>query len=241
MKSEILTILGILALGLNLGGIQAYLDTPGTANSFGEMSRYIGVTTVISLSFLVIMFFALMESSKPSGSIVMLTILLSLTTALELYIVYSKDESWIDAAKVTIYLISFFKLYLLVTLHTDVSSKKSKAYFDKLANDILNPSKPKPEPKPEPKSEPEAKVEPKLVNDREAKKILNDALALTELTDEEKLEISDRFEDELEKPNPWQGSVNIFSNNVMNKIRRGTVSDEEKAELRSKFRIAMGR
>jgi len=258
MIEEFLTIIGVILLGVNHGIMQAYLNTLDKASSIPDEIINFGIPTTINIFVILFLTWGIIYSRKTFTRKLIIIFFLVALSSLELYYVYAKTGKSPILGQVLLYSSTIFKLYVLITLHCDVSALNSRSFIssslEKAGNKLKSFSetirkipteptyseKPKPpkEPK-EPKPEPEDKeVEPDIIK---ASQIFNDALTKTQLIPTEIEQIKSKFNDGLTEDKPWNTLWNTFNNSVVGKIPTDTMTREQKDELRNKFRTAMGK
>jgi len=238
MIEEVLTVLGIIILGINHGIMQAYLNAAKASDLAGQVIN-IGIPTAIDLCMAGGLIWGILMSSKKITSKVLLIFVLLALVAGELYYIYTKPEH-IILPQVLLFTSSIFKLYVLVTLHCQVSSGKSRDALTRISNSIskffeVKPQKPKPQPKAEPK--PEIK---EVTDIPKATELFNQILKNSPLSADETRELKERFLVSRSDEQPWNGMWNPF-NTLLTKIDESAISKEEKEDLRNKFRTAMGK
>lgn len=221
---EILTIAGILFVGLNLGIMHTYMQKPQKASGPSEEFINFAVPTTINLFITGFLVWSIIESPKSTSIKYGLIFLLIFFTCLEMYFVYDKEPNNDLRGFFTflIYVSSLLKVYLLITLHASVSSKVSKNIFSQV------------------RRKPAASVSAPVIGEDygKARKIFEQALAKSDLSPEEKDDFDERFSSAFDDEQPWQKSNDSLSA-VLNKA--DSLSKEEKQDIRNKFRIAMGR
>jgi len=248
MIEEILTILGIIFLGINFGLINTYMQTSTQASGASSEFTNLGIPTSINTFLVFFLLWGIIQSKKSEVTKLLVITLLVLFTAAELYFIYNKPEKnelrWFYTF--IIYISFLIKLYLLITLHSDVSSETSKNIFsnirmpkislperkqstDKLRVDQTRIGQPNPRPEPE-----------LFVDKQKSQKIFDSVLAKTDLSDEERQDFEDRFLLAFEEEQPWQ-KANSALDAILNKIPEEKMTREDKQELRGRFISAMGR
>jgi hypothetical protein len=252
MKSELLTVLGVILLGLNHGIMQAYLNTADKASGVSQEIINIAIPTILDTLCFFILIWGIAISKKSTSSKAILMFLLIALILTELYYIYAKPPLLI-LGQVLLHISTLFKLYVLITLHCDVSSGTSSDFvtqsykfvekqfsnFKKLFDKKDKKAEPKSEPKAELKAEP--KVEPKAEADYiKATQIFNEALGKTDYTPEEKIELKEKFNAGIKEENPWNTMWNTFNNSVLNKIGE-QMSKDDKDIQRNNFKLAMGK
>jgi len=253
MKSEILTVVGVILLGLNHGIMQAYLNTSAKASGVSQEIINIAIPTALdTLSFFLLIWGIASSKKSTTSKAFLMFILISLIMA-ELYYIYAKPSSLV-LGQVILHVSTLFKLYVLITLHCDVTSGASSDFITQsykfiekqLAAISASIKKPRVESRTESRSESRSeskaeKVEVKPEPDfTKATQIFNEALGKAELTSEEKTDLKERFTSGVYDENPWNTMWNIFNNSVLNRIGE-EMSKEEKDLRRNNFRIAMGK
>ena len=256
MKSDFLTLIAVILVGINHGIMQAYLNTTNRASSISDEIVNVAVPTSLNTLSCFLLIWGIASSKKSTLSKTILMLLLVSFIGAELYYIYSKSDM-IVLGQVLLHVSTVFKLYILVTLHCDVTSvasndifTKSYMFLEKQINAIYKsfskkestepkePKEPKDkEVKPEPKEPKEVKPEPDYIK---ATQIFNEVLAKTDYTPEEKVELKERFNGGIKEENPWNTMWNIFNNSVLNRIGE-QMTKEEKDIQRNNFRIAMGK
>jgi hypothetical protein len=239
MIEEVLTVLGIIILGVNHGLMQAYLNAAKASNLAGQVVN-IAIPTVIDLCMVGGLIWGILMSSKKTTSKVLLIFVLIALVAGELYYIYTKPEH-IILPQILLFTSSIFKLYVLVTLHCDVSSGKSRDAVTKVSDSISKFFEKKPQ-KPKPKAEPKAelKVEKEVSDIPKATELFNQILRYSPLSADETRELKEKFLVSRSDEQPWNGMWNPY-NNLLTKIDESEISKEEKEDLRNKFRTAMGK
>jgi hypothetical protein len=256
MTEELFTLIGVILLGLNHGIIQAYLNTVGKASGASAEVINLAIPTALDIFLVFFLTWGIISSSKTSNTKAILVFILFVLAIAELYYVYAKPQETIVLGQVLLYTSTIFKLYILVSLHCDVTKTTSKDYISKGITKVQDYFKRKPkaepqvqiqprpqrsEPRPEPRvevTEPLVKPEPDFLK---ASQIFNDAVKKTQLTPGEIEEVEQRFKSGMSEENPWNTMWNTFNNNVVEKIPVDTITKEQKDELRNKFKIAMGK
>ena len=174
---------------------------------------------------------------------ILLVSILILSTIFELYFIYNKESNKDLRGFYTflIYCSSLLKLYLLITLHADVSSKVSRKLVSniKFQKPKLNPQQQSQQSQ-QPQQKPREPREVFEIDLGSAERIFQDILNKTDLTPEEKVEYEDRFSNAFEEEQPWQKANDTLSS-VLNKVQEEKLSRDDKQDLRNKFRVAMGR
>lgn len=252
MTEELFTLVGVILLGLNHGIMQAYLNTSDKASGVSSEVINLAIPTTLDIFLVFFLTWGIVSSSKSSNNKAFLIFILFLLAIAELYYVYAKPQQTIVLGQVLLYTSTIFKLYILVSLHCDVTKPTSKDYISKTVGKVQDYFKRKPqtqsrvEPKVEPRpsrSEPRAELtEPKPEPDfLRASQIFNDAIKKTQLTPGEIEEVEQRFKSGMLEDNSWNTMWNTFNNNVVEKIPAETITKDQKDELRNKFKIAMGK
>jgi len=242
MKSELFTVFGVVVLGLSHGISQAYLSSSQTGTS-----RILNVWLPVITNFLLTIFLLWgITMSKMSQSRTLLIIaILTLLSFFEVYYMLFKPDNWVFLGQIVLFVSSIFKLYVLVTLHCDVTSSKSSDFFTKFLNKLQQKSTSEPrEREREPREREPREREPREVQEYDPAKatgLFNDALRKSPLSSEEKEEVKEKFLSSMQDDNPWNNSWNIFNNSVVQKIREDVMTKDEKDDIRNKFRIAMGK
>jgi len=229
--SELVTVVGIIALGVNGGLLQAYLTNPksSTDPTFSFVNIWLPTTINVILTFTLI--WGLLASGKASGMKTLYVFLLLIFSGAELYYVFL-DKNYPDnnynpvLAQIVVFASSIFKLFMIVTLHCEIIGPTSTDLFGKFKLPRLKP-------KEAPKKEPE-------LDDQKAMRLFSFILNKTGLSDEIKLEYDEKFIAAMREAEPWQKTSNLFSN-VLQKVPEEELDIDEKSELRNKFRLAMGR
>jgi hypothetical protein len=240
MKSEFLTVVAVILLGLNHGIMQAYLNTADKASGFSQEIINVAIPTTLNTLCFFILIWGISTSSKSTTSKAILIVLLISLIMAELYYVYAKPSSLI-LGQIILHVSTIFKLYILITLHCDVTSGASNDFISKTSNFIekqiaalqSNSKSKKAQVQP-------LKIETTNVDIAKATQIFNEALGKAELTPEEKIELKDKFTLGIDEENPWNTMWNVFNNSVLNRIGED-MSKEEKDLRRNNFRIAMGK
>jgi len=251
MRGEVLTVLGVIFLGLNHGIMHAYLTTDNIASEGMPVFVNFVVPTVIDILMGCFLLYGIFNSEKALSAKLLISSILILLIVGELYYIYNKSkESTVKYNEIYSQLILFtsslFKLYVLITLHCDVSSNISRnainTSYDKVTKFFRKSVTPKPvpTPRPEPRSEPRLEQKPEA-DILKASQIFNDALKLSPLTTEEINETREKFNSGITEERPWDTLWNTFNNSVIQKIPEDVLTKEKKDELRNKFKIAMGK
>ena len=237
MIEEVLTVLGIIILGVNHGIMQAYLNAAKASDLAGQVVN-IAIPTAIDLCMAGGLIWGISMSSKSITSKSLLIFVLVGLVVGELYYIYTKPDH-IIFPQVLLFTSSIFKLYVLVTLHCQVSSGKSRDAVTRVSNSISKFFEKKPPPKAKPKAEP--KPETKEVFDiPKATELFNQILKNSPLSADETRELKEKFLVSRSDEQPWNGMWNPF-NTLLTKIDDSAISKEEKEDLRNKFRTAMGK
>lgn len=243
MKSEFLTVVAVILLGLNHGIMQAYLNTADKASGISQEIVNIAIPTTLNTLCFFILIWGISTSSKTTTSKAILIVLLISLIMAELYYVYAKPSSLI-LGQIILHVSTVFKLYVLITLHCDVTSGASSDFVTKTSNFIdkqlaafQSNMKSKKTQQPQVQA---PKVEPTNVDIAKATQIFNEALGKADISPEEKVELKDKFTLGIDEENPWNTMWNVFNNSVLNKIGED-MTKEEKDIRRNNFRIAMGK
>lgn len=246
MKSEILTVVGVILLGLNHGIMQAYLNTKDKASGVSQEIINIAIPTALDTLCFFLLIWGISISKKSTTSKAFLIIILISLIVGELYYIYAKPPLLI-IGQVLLHVSTLFKLYILVTLHCDITSGASTDFVTgtykfiekQLAAISASLKKPKSSKPTEstPKEVREIKTEPDYAK---ATQIFNEVLGKTDYTSEEKTELTEKFRGGINDENPWNTMWNIFNNSVLNRIGED-MTKEEKDLRRNNFRLAMGK
>ena len=249
MIEEFLTIIGVILLGVNHGIMQAYLNTLDKASSIPDEIINFGIPTTINIFVILFLTWGIIYSRKTFTRKLIIIFFLVALSSLELYYVYAKTGKSPILGQVLLYSSTIFKLYVLITLHCDVSALNSRSFIssslEKAGNKLKSfsetirkiPTEPTYSEKPKPEPE-DKEVEPDIIK---ASQIFNDALTKTQLIPTEIEQIKSKFNDGLTEDKPWNTLWNTFNNSVVGKIPTDTMTREQKDELRNKFRTAMGK
>jgi hypothetical protein len=232
--SELVTVAGIIALGVNGGLLQAYLSNPKTSDdpTFSFVNVWLPTTINVVLTFTLI--WGLLSSGKASGMKTLYVFLILIFSGAELYYVFLDKNSTSSnynpvLAQVILFASSIFKLFLVVTLHCEIIGPTSTDFFSKLRLPRLKPKE----------AQVKKEKEPEL-DDQKAMRLFSFILNKTGLSEEAKLEYDEKFIAAMREADPWQKTSNLFSN-VLQKVPEEELDVDEKSELRNKFRLAMGR
>jgi hypothetical protein len=95
MKSEFLTVVAVILLGLNHGIMQAYLNTADKASGFSQEIINVAIPTTLNTLCFFILIWGISTSSKSTTSKAILIVLLISLIMAELYYVYAKPSSLI--------------------------------------------------------------------------------------------------------------------------------------------------
>ena len=246
MKSEFLTVFAVILLGLNHGIMQAYLNTADKASGISQEIINIAIPTSLDILSFFILIWGISISKKSSTSKTFLIILLISLMMAELYYIYEKPNS-LMLGQIILHVSTIFKLYVLITLHCDITSgasndfiTQSLEFIDKQLTILYSGMKGKSQSRSEPRESIPREQESKEPDFTKATQIFNEALGKTDLTPEEKSELKDKFNSGMEEDNPWNTMWNVYNNSVLNKIG-DEMSKEDKDIKRNNFRIAMGK
>jgi hypothetical protein len=240
--SELITVAGIIALGVNGGLLQAYFSNPhvtyGTSSTFVNNWIPTTINGIITFSLL----WGLLSSEKDPGMKTIYTFLLLVLSTTELYFVYadktSEDKTYSPVgAQIVLFMSSIFKLFLIVSLHCSTIGPTSNDFFSKfkLPKIKREPTKPL-----EKESKREERDKEPEIDGSKALRLFNLILEKTDLPKEEKLLYREKMEIALSDTDAWQKSSNLFSN-ILQKVTDEEMSVDDKTEVRNKFRYAMGR
>jgi hypothetical protein len=255
--SELITVAGIIALGINGGLLQAYYTNNSSTGKVTDNLVNIWIPTTINVVISFFLLWGILSSSKDPGMKTIYCFLMLIFSGGELYFTFvdknNPDNNFNPAlAQVVLFASSIFKLFVLVTLHCDVSSGTSENIFSKLKFPKFKNERPKKEERREREREREPEREPRREREREreieaepdqrkSQRLFEFVLKKTDLDDAEKEIQLEKFSTALKEDDPWQKTSNIF-NNVLQKVREEEFdTPEERSELRMKFRLAMGR
>ena len=257
MRSEVLTIIGIILLGLNAGFIYIYFSTNDQiTNDSLKKFEYFGYTTSFNIIFLLLSTYGIFESKKSVKNQYYLSFFLLSIIVLEMYLIFNKptdNDTLREFFLVLLGLTNFIKLYVLITLHADVTGPSSRNLIKKFklpeysfSNTSGKYSIPKDEPKPQPKPQPQPqpqpqppKDEPKEVDIQGAKKMLNYILGKlpSDFDPDEKNMIKERIEKSVTSEDPWQDSNNTLTM-LLSKV---PIEDVEKNDFRRRLREYFGK
>jgi len=260
MRSEVLTIIGIILLGLNSGFVYTYFSTPDeVTNDSLKKFQYFGYTTTFNILFLLLSTYGIFQSKKSVKKQYYLAFFLLSIIVLEMYLTFNKpsdNDTLREFFLVLLALTNFIKLYVLITLHADVTGPSSRNLiktfklpeysFSNVSGKYSVPKeesqpqpKPQPQPRPQPQPQPQPKEEPKEVDIQGAKKMLNYLLGKlpTDFDPDEKIMIKERIEKSVSSEDPWQDSNNTLTM-LLSKV---PIDDVEKNDFRRRLREYFGK